>query len=314
MPSVLLLLFAGIGLRALANYYRFAINIPDVIVESLGVVGLIMIVLEAGLDLNLNKRKLSLVRNSFLSATVILMLSAALITLILNYWLKEPIASCLVYALPLSIMSSSIVLPSIHHLTASKKEFLIYEASFSDIMGILLFNYFTAKEILTVLSLATFVANIVVAIILSLLISIGLLFILARTKMNIRFFLIFALLILIYEGGKMAGLPSLLAILVFGLTINNWDAVKLPTILDRFRKEEVQSLRTLLHSITAESSFLIRTFFFLLFGFTIQLKSIMQGEVILVGSMIVISLFFIRLVYFRFFLNTNMFPEAFLIP
>ncbi|MER3471231.1 MAG: sodium:proton exchanger [Chitinophagaceae bacterium] len=314
VPSVLLLLFAGIGLRALANYYRFAINIPDVIVESLGVVGLIMIVLEAGLDLNLNKRKLSLVRNSFLSATVILMLSAALITLILNYWLKEPIASCLVYALPLSIMSSSIVLPSIHHLTASKKEFLIYEASFSDIMGILLFNYFTAKEILTVLSLATFVANIVVAIILSLLISIGLLFILARTKMNIRFFLIFALLILIYEGGKMAGLPSLLAILVFGLTINNWDAVKLPTILDRFRKEEVQSLRTLLHSITAESSFLIRTFFFLLFGFTIQLKSIMQGEVILVGSMIVISLFFIRLVYFRFFLNTNMFPEAFLIP
>ena len=121
VPSVLLLLFAGIGLRALANYYRFAINIPDVIVESLGVVGLIMIVLEAGLDLNLNKRKLSLVRNSFLSATVILMLSAALITLILNYWLKEPIASCLVYALPLSIMSSSIVLPSIHHLTASKR-------------------------------------------------------------------------------------------------------------------------------------------------------------------------------------------------
>jgi Kef-type K+ transport system membrane component KefB len=314
VPSVLLLLFAGIALRSIANYYHFVINIPELIVESLGVVGLIMIVLEAGLDLGLQKQKLPIIRNSFLSATVILILSAALITLILNYWLREPIEKCLVYALPLSIMSSSIVLPSIHHLTEEKKEFLVYEASFSDIMGILLFNYFTAKEIFTFLSLATFAANIVVAVILSLLISIILLFILARTKMNIRFFLIFALLILIYEGGKMAGLPSLLAILVFGLTINNWDTIKLPKFLDRFKKEEVQSLRHLLHSITAESSFLIRTFFFILFGFSIQLKSIMQGEVILVGSMIVICLFFIRLLYFRFFLHTNMFPESFLIP
>lgn len=314
VPSVLLLLFAGIGLRAIANFYGWQINVPEKITESLGVVGLIMIVLEAGLDVQLSKQKVGLIRNSFLSATFILMFSAALIATILWYWLKQPFERCLVYALPLSIMSSSIVLPSIHHLTERKKEFLIYEASFSDIIGILFFNYFTAKEILTWQSFVAFGGNIIIAVILSLVLSIALLFILAKTKMNIKFFLIFALLILIYETGKMAGLPSLLAILVFGLLINNWEVIRLPKFLHRFKEEEVQSLRNLLHSITAESSFLIRTFFFIFFGFSIQLNFLQQPEVWLVGSMIVITLFFIRLLYFRFFLHTNMFPESFLIP
>ena len=51
VPSVLLLLFAGIGFRAVADNYEFGISFSDRLVEALGVVGLIMIVLEAGLDL-----------------------------------------------------------------------------------------------------------------------------------------------------------------------------------------------------------------------------------------------------------------------
>jgi Kef-type K+ transport system membrane component KefB len=67
-----------------------------------------------------------------------------LISTILYYWLDEPVIKCIVYAVPLSIMSSSIVIPSLHPLTRAKKEFLIYEASFSDILGIMIFNYFVA--------------------------------------------------------------------------------------------------------------------------------------------------------------------------
>src|SRR6218665_1622128 len=48
VPSVLLLLFAGIGFRFLADESGWKISFPDRLVESLGVVGLIMIVLEAG--------------------------------------------------------------------------------------------------------------------------------------------------------------------------------------------------------------------------------------------------------------------------
>ncbi len=314
VPSVLLLLFAGIGFRVLADSYGMELTFSTQLIEALGVVGLIMIVLEAGLDLKLEKSKLRLIRNSFLSAVIILVVSTGLVTGILYFWLHEPVLKCLVYAIPLSIMSSSIVIPSIHPLIEKKREFLIYEASFSDIIGILAFNYFTANDSFNMTSVAVFGGNLLLSVVLSLVLSLLLLLILAKTRLNIKFFLIFSLLILIYAGGKLLHLPSLLIILVFGLLINNWEKIVVPKLQQFFPTAEVESVRHLLHSITAESSFLIRTFFFVLFGFSISLGFLGKGEIIMVGSLLVVALFVVRLLYLRFFLRTNLFPEAFFIP
>jgi len=314
VPSVLLLLFAGVGFRAVADTTQHSITFSSQLIELLGVVGLIMIVLEAGLDLKLGKEKVKLIKSSFFSALIILVLSTALVTAILYFWLNEPLLKCLVYAIPLSIMSSSIVIPSIHHLTENKKEFLIYEASFSDILGILAFNYFTASESMTGNSVLLFGGSLLISILLSLLLSLLLFLILTRTKLNIKFFLIFSLLVVIYAGGKIIHLPSLLIILVFGLLINNWEMVKINFLQKFFPKSQVSDLRNLLHSITAETSFLIRTFFFILFGFSISLSFLRENEIILVGSLIVLVLFLVRLIYLRFSLKTNVFPESFFIP
>ncbi|HET9429786.1 MAG TPA: cation:proton antiporter [Chitinophagaceae bacterium] len=314
IPSVLLLLFAGIGFRALADWNEVSFDFSNQLVESLGVVGLIMIVLEAGLDLKLGKDKLKLIRDSFFSALVIFVISTVLLTYILNYWLQEPFEKCLVYAIPLSVMSSSIVIPSLHPLSRQKKEFLVYEASFSDILGIMVFNYFTAGDTFSLGSLGIFGFNIFISIILSVLLSFLLFLILAKTKLNIKFFLIFSLLILIYAGGKLLHLPSLLIIISFGLLINNWEKIKWPRLLRHFPHPEIDSLRHLLHSVTAETSFLIRTFFFILFGFTISLNFLSEPEIIMAGSLIVAALFIVRLLYLRFFLKTNVFPESFFIP
>ena len=314
VPSVLLLLFAGVGFRSLADAYQADIAFSDQLVESLGVVGLIMIVLEAGLDLKLGRDKIKLIRNSFFSAFFIFAVSTLALTYILHFWLDEPLHNCLVYAIPLSIMSSSIVIPSINPLSDQKKEFLVYEASFSDILGIIVFNYFTAKDILTAQSLGAFGGSILISILLSIVLSLLLLLILARTKLNIKFFLIFSLLILIYASGKIFHLPSLIIILAFGLLINNWEKLTWRRLIKFFPHEQVNELRHLLHSVTAETSFLIRTFFFLLFGFSISLKFLSEQEIILVGSLIVLALFLVRMLYLRFFLRTNLFPEAFFIP
>src|SRR5690606_9027315 len=110
-------------------------------------------------------------------------------------------------------------IPSIHALTERKKEFLVYEASFSDIIGILAFNYFTANEVLTLKSLGVFGGSIFASVILSFVLSFLLFMIMAKTKLNIKFFLIFALLILIYTSGKLLDLPSLLIIIIFGMMI-----------------------------------------------------------------------------------------------
>lgn len=314
VPSVLLLLFAGMGFRLLADHNNFNWLLPVNVVEGLGVVGLIMIVLEAGLDLKLSKHKLPLIRGSFISALLILIISTAIIAAIIYFWLKEDITKCIVYALPLSIMSSSIVLPSIHGLSDDKKEFLVYEASFSDILGIMLFNYFTANEILTLFSVGVFGLNLVIAIVASVVISYLLFLVLTKTRLEVKFFLVFSLLILIYSGGKLMHLPSLLIILVFGLMINNWEQIPLKPLANAFPMNRVEPIRKLLHSITAESSFLIRTFFFILFGYSIDLKLLNNSEVMLVGSLIVLALFLIRWLYLRYAFQTKVFPEVFFIP
>jgi Kef-type K+ transport system membrane component KefB len=314
IPSVLLLLIAGILLRVLADAEGWNIHFPEQLTELLGVIGLIMIVLEAGLDLKLGKDKTKLIRSSFFAAFFIFVLSLAGISSALHYWLKEDFIKCLVYATPLSIMSSSIVIPSLHHLTPAKKEFLVYEASFSDIIGILMFNYFIGDKILTIGAIAMFFLNIVIAIVLSLVFSFLLFVILTKTKLKVKFFLVFALLIILYEGGKMLSLPSLLIILIFGLLMNNRHLLRSPLLVNFFPKQEVEETTHLLHSLTAESSFLIRTFFFILFGFSIDVKLIGSSEVVLIGSVIVLILLIVRFLYLRFFLKESVYPEVVFIP
>jgi Kef-type K+ transport system membrane component KefB len=288
------------------------LHFPEQLTELVGAIGLIMIVLEAGLDLKLSRDKVKLIRNSFFAAFFIFVLTLAGTSSALHYLLNEDIIKCLVYATPLSIMSSSIVIPSLHHLTETKKEFLVYEASFSDIIGILMFNYFISDEILTAAAIGGFFLNILIAIFLSLIFSFLLFMIITKTTLNVKFFLVFALLIILYEGGKMLALPSLLIILVFGLLMNNWHLVRVRRILNFFPKEKVEETTRLLHSLTAESSFLIRTFFFILFGFSIDVKLIASQEVILIGSVIVLILFIARFLYLRFFLKESVYPKWFL--
>ncbi len=315
IPSVLLLLSAGIFFRVIAQQQRWNIAIPEKLVEFLGVTGLVMIILEAGLDLKVSRAKKKIIRDSFFAALFIFIISLAGISSGLYWWLQEPLIKCIVYGIPLSIMSSSIVIPSLHALSPSKKEFLIYEASFSDIIGILVFNFFIAGEALSFISIGGFFLNIILSCILSLIFSFVLLLILAKSKLNIRFFLVFALLIFLYVTGKILHLPSLIIILVFGLLMNNWNLIAhFPRVEKYFPRKQVNGLTHLLHSITAETSFLIRTFFFLLFGFSIDLNLVIQKEVILIGSVIVGVLLLTRFLYLRFFLKEQVFPEVVFIP
>lgn len=314
IPSVLLLMLSGILVREALHYAEFSYSIPAQAVEFFGVLGLIMIILEAGLDLDLEQSKIKLIRNAFLSAFTIFALSAIACSLSLYWYLKEDFMSCLIYAIPLSIVSSAIVIPSISHLKEVKKEFLVYETSFSDILGILLFNHLIAGEALKLGRILSFGSSIFLALVLGLVFSFILLFLMTRIKTKVRFFMVFAILILLYSVGKILHLPSLFIILLFGLIVSNWD-LKIFSRLYRFIKvEQVNDISHLLHSLTAESSFLIRTFFFFIFGLTIDIRLLLDAEVVITGSLLTIILFVIRFIYLRFFLKSHVFPELFFMP
>lgn len=314
IPSVLLLLLSGIGVRETLVFNNISVEVAPQMVEIFGILGLIMIILEAGLDLQLAKKKIKLIRNAFFSGLIILVLSSIAISSFLYFYLKEDFILCLIYALPLSVVSSAIVIPSISHLDEHKKEFLVYETSFSDILGIIFFNYLIAGNLLKGSNISWFFGSLIISIVLSIVLSFLMLFMLTRITTKVRFFLVFAVLIFLYAGGKMLHLPSLFIILLFGLIVSNWQL----SIFNRLYKwvsiQQVDDVSHLLHSLTAESSFLIRTFFFFIFGLTIDIRLIMDTDVIMAGSAIVILLLFIRFIYLRFFLRSHIIPEVFFMP
>lgn len=315
IPSVLLLLGTGILLRYLADLTGFVFVAPPTMIEIIGTVGLIMIVLEAGLDLEVTRGKLPLIRNSFFSALIIFILSTMGVAGLLIWYLPyTSFINCVIYAIPLSIVSSAIVLPSVHHLEHAKKEFLIYEASFSDILGIMVFNFLTAKQLITWQDTVWFFGSIPVGIVLSVVVCFILMVLLMKNQVDIKFFLAFAVLIVIYVGGKLLNLPSLLTILFFGLVVNNWEIFRWKPLHRFFTIENVSEVRGFLKSITAESSFLIRTIFFIIFGFGINLNFLQEPMVLLVGSAIVGALLILRYIYLRVVHRYDLFPELFYIP
>ncbi|MBL7993774.1 sodium:proton exchanger [bacterium] len=313
IPSVLLLMATGVALSQTSAFTGIYLEKIRPYVEFLGTLGLIMIVLEASLDLKLTKERVPLIRNSFLSALLILFISSFLLAGVLYYWMEQPFRICLVYAIPFSIISSAIVIPTVVHLAPDKKEFLVYEASFSDIIGIMLFNFLITDRILKLGSLVTFGGTLILVILISLVASFLLFFTLARIKTHIKFFMIFALLLMLYSVGKIYHLPSLLLILVFGMLINNFSSV--PAVVTKHVDLSIlPGLLEQMRSITAESAFLIRTFFFILFGYSIDLISLSHPEVVMMGTAIIIVLLAVRFLYLKSFLKGNLFPELFLMP
>ncbi len=314
IPSVLLLIVSGISLRYLFDVNDFDINSINFMVELFGNAGLIIIILEASLDLKLEVRKKKLIRSSFLSALFILIVSLVATALAVYYFLSIPFRTALVYALPLSVISSAIVIPSVKHLSESKKEFITYESSLSDIFGVLLFNYLIFEELFSISSYLNFFFSIIIILIASTLSTFLLLYLVTKLGTQLKLFLLIAILFLFYAIGKIYHFPSLIIILVFGLTLSNLRLLIHPRTKWIIDLDNLSPIIQQFKSLTSEFSFLIRTFFFLLFGFTIELNSLINPEVLLLGSIILLGLLVIRYLYFRFIIKTEIFPEIFLMP
>ncbi len=314
IPSVLLLIGTGIVVKQFAGHLWYNDVIINKLVKILGAVGLIMIVLEAALDLKLGREKIKLIRNSLGSALFIFLISAIGIGFLIVQHLGVSFENAFIYAVSLSIISSAIVIPSSENLPEEKKEFIVYESSLSDIIGIMVFNYMLMDNVMSASSAAVFGGKILLAVIISAVATFLLIYIVTRTHSHIKFFMLFAVLALIYALGEKIHLPSLLIVLVFGLVFNNYPFIMKGPLKKLFYNEDIDGILSFMKSITAETSFLIRTFFFIIFGYSIDLNVLQEREVWELGSIIIAILFFVRFLYLRLILKTNLFPELFLMP
>ena len=305
-PSVILLMATGIIFRffiSFSGYDDFAFL--DNLIPVLGTVGLILIVLEGAIELEINRKKMPLILKGFLAALAILIANIFALQWVFEniFGIQNTIA--VLFAIPLSIISSAVAIPSAASLIDKEREFIIYESTFSDILGIMIFNYairqFESDQVLVGAEpLISLVLQILGVIMISLLITYVLFRLMQQIDHNVKFFLILALLILVYAFGKLLHLPALVTIFIFGIFMSNVKSL-LPRFLRNYldldaTRKEIQEF----HILTAESTFLVRTFFFLFFGFSIQLSNFKSIIPFFYGLIIFLIMFFIRYMYITF--------------
>ncbi len=324
IPSVLMLIILGIGLKfALDAVGGGEIDFFPVL-QLLGTIGLIMIVLEAALELELKREKAVPIAKAMGIALIGLLLSTWIAAIILQYFIPEMTSTTAwLYATPLSILSSAIIIPSVTGLKENKKEFHIYESTFSDIMGIMLFYFLTGNAEIAEAAeaggagsgLAAFALNVFLTIFLSLVASYLIVLIFQNIKGHTKLFLLIGVLLLLYAVGKKAHLSSLIIILIFGLLIANMKLFFKPAFLQKLLKHEsAEHIYEGLHVITMETAFVVRTFFFVIFGLTISLASLASMKVAMISALIIASIYIIRFVILRIFVGNDIVPQLYIAP
>ncbi|RLD71904.1 MAG: sodium:proton exchanger [Bacteroidetes bacterium] len=316
IPSVLLLIVLGVALQGLVS--ATGMKTPDLIpiLEVLGTIGLIMIVLEASLDLELERGKRKVISRAFFTSLVTLLLSAVIIGWMMTIYLKVNMTTGLLYAVPLSIMSSAIIIPSVSALSSHKRELMVYESTFSDILGIMLFYFLiSSMEAESVGEMGLDVLlNLSLTVLISLVASYLLIFLFQKIRTELKLFLLIAVLILLYAISKMFHLSSLLIILVFGLMLSN-RRIFFPGKIRKYLDEtQMSGIFDNFKMITLESSFVVRTFFFVIFGFTIILSSLVNIKVWLVSILVLAVLYGIRFAWFRLVIRKDIYPDIWMAP
>ncbi|NND35006.1 MAG: sodium:proton exchanger [Saprospiraceae bacterium] len=317
VPSVLLLISLGVAANmGLQAYGVEELNVMKSL-ELLGIVGLIMIVLEAALDLEFSRETLPMIFRALIVALICLIISSLGIAVIIQQFVTMDFTVALLYSTPLSIMSSAIIIPSVSGLLRDKKEFMVYESAFSDILGIMLF-YFVISLLESGGKVATiqFGGSLIITIVVAIAASYLLVFLFKDMKGHVRLFLLIAVLLFLYSMGKLLHLSPLLIILIFGMALSNHQSV-FKVFRNYFvnpKDDPIEKIEKEFHLITMETAFVVRTFFFVIFGMSIDLSSLANLDVFTLSALVLILLYVVRALVLKLFIKPTITPELWIAP
>lgn len=313
IPSVILLLLLGFGTKVLSE--NLDISVPNLqpILPILGTIGLILIVLEGSLELEINKSKLPIILKSSLVALLPLLIISLGLAYYLHFTVNISLKLALASTIPIGIISSAIAIPSAKNLLKNHKEFITYESSLSDIFGVVFFNFITLNDNIGSNTFGEFLLQLIAMIAISFAATLLLVVFLNKIKQHIKFIPIIILVLLIYGISKLFHLPALIFILLFGLFIGNMDELRHYKFIQKFHpvnfSKEVHKLR----EITTELAFLIRALFFMLFGFLIDIAEVLNTATTLFAICITLAIFLVRYIVLTIFkIQSN--PLVFIAP
>jgi len=294
VPPVLLLLLGGLALRAASYWTGREVPYIAQVLPPLGTVGLILIVLEAGLDVTLKPESIPVIKRSLLSAVSGMLLCLGMIALFYGALFGSGARASLVNALPFAVISSAIAIPGSRLLGPARREFIIYESSFSDVLGILLFNFLVFRENFGALGLLSFTFEVSLTLLLSVLLSLGLALLIERIDHPVKHLPVFAILLLVYSAAKTVHFSPLILVLVFGLLLNNITLVVRGNMRRYFNLARLQDETRQFRSIICEATFVIKTFFFVLLGYSANIPRLLDGGALVVFLPVLLSVYVSR--------------------
>lgn len=291
IPTVLLLLALGVGCRLLLDSMGVEVPELDGVLPMVGTFGLILIVFEGALELQLERGRAPRIGKAFLVALLPL---AAFATVLAWHFVHsegaEPRAA-LLNALPFAVISSAIAVPTARAFSRETSEFVVYESSFSDILGVVAFQLVLSTASFGWGTVASFGGQLVAVLALALAGSALLAVLLAKLRLRVRYVPILALVVLLYSVAKSFHLPALLLVLVFGLVLANFR--KLAEPFARFLPDaaEVETSVHRFSELVVEATFIVRVTFFVLFGYLVDLHSLLDtGSLTLAAGFVGLAL------------------------
>ncbi len=276
LPSVVLLIVTGLVARHALDRMDVVLEGVDLIVPIVGTVGLILIVLEGALDLEVSADRAPMIVKAGISAVAGVVLCtiafAALFHFVLGY---APYLSVLA-AIPFAVISSAVAIPSATGLADAPRAFVIYESSLSDIVGVLVFFAVLISEG----NPGTFALELfgggALSIAVALAASLGLYAIVNKADGHVRFLPMLAGLVCLYAIGKAMHLSPLVFVLVAGLVIGNPHLLDRWPRLKRLHSPDYQRTVREFKGVVAELTFATKSLFFLLLGYWTDVTALLE--------------------------------------
>ncbi len=317
IPSVLFLILIGLAFRFFADRTDFSLPYITEMIPILGTITLILIVLEGGLDLELNKEKIPIIVKSSIAAIVLIFISSFSIALLYYYYYHQSFYISIVNAVPLAVISSAIAIPSVASLRKHHKDFVVYESSLSDVFGIIVFNFILLNSVLTIQSFLFLSFELIIIVIFSVILTFFMSFLISRISHHIKFLPILAFVFIIYTTAKFFHLSPLIFILVFGLFLNNSDLIIKGRIhfIDKYLQNE--SLKTELpffKKIVIELTFIFKIFFFIIFGYSVKIVDLADEKSIMIALAISIIIFVSRYLFLKIAFKEPLRPLGLIAP
>ncbi len=272
LPSVIVMIALGLLARPVLDALGILVNGISTLMPVAGVIALVLIVLEGALDIELKRERLRLAFTAFALAAGALLVYGAAFAAIAVRLLSLTYLQGAILATPFALISSSIAIPASRRLAQQAREFIVYESSVSDILGVLVFFALVHSNASVRGFLTALAGGGVLSLLLALVCSVALVFISTRATAHVRYVPLLAGLFALYAAGELMHLSPLIMVLLFGLMLNNREVLArvpgLAGVAERIAPQTIAEFKVLVQELT----FAVRGFFFFLLGYSTHLS------------------------------------------